>query len=356
LTIDIRNALYIPTIYLRNAELTAVKELPEAAKDLLCPIFCLKPWLNSNQLNTAMEKIESVFSSRKYFLDIDPWKDVGEIKRPADAQYQALIQNENGNYNWIKFFEDHPNASPCIIVNHGDLNSIINQIAEFTKAEKTFLVRLSRENGKSFDAIVDEVCLVDHSNFGFVIDVGWSRDLLALQGWANSLVKRIVSKRGDDIPIIITGSSFPDSFQKFEPGDSASLNERILFDLIKSQNNQAKLVYGDWASSRSPSEGGGGQIPPRIDLSTHMAWEIFRFDNDEGGFLTAAKKAKQSKAYPKHLQIWATYMIDATALGDPSGISSQFKSAAVRINLHLYQQLYFDQIEFPTNTDDDYTE
>lgn len=356
MTIDIRNASYIPTIYLRNAELTAVKELPDAAKDLLCPIFCLKPWLNANHLSSAMQKIESVFVGRKYFLDIDPWKDFSEIKRPAHSQFQELVKNENGNQNWVEFFENHPNASPCIIVNHGDLVSIKKQVDAFTVADKAFLVRLSKENGKSFDAIIDQVCLVDHSNFGFVIDVGWSGDLLAQQGWADSLVKRIVAKRGDGIPIIITGSSFPDSFQNFAPGSSAQLKERILFNLIKSQNNQAKLVYGDWASSRSPSEGGGGQIPPRIDLSTHLAWEIYRFDKDQGGFFAAAIRAKRSKDFPKHLQIWATYMIDATALGDANGIDSQFKAAAVRINMHLYQQLYFEQLDFPSSTDDDYLE
>lgn len=357
MSIDILNSSYIPTLYLRNAELMAVKELPDTAKDLLCPIFCLKPWKTAKLLKSSMDQIAAAFGDRRYFLDIDPFAKITEVKRKAQEEYLALIDIENGNQNWIAFFVQYPNAFPCLIANHGDVASVQNQISAFTDSEKTFLVRLNREIGQHFEEIVDAVCQTEHSNFGFVVDVGWSRDLLSQEGWANDLVRRIVSLRGGDIPIVITGSSFPDSFQKFSLGQSVQMKERNLFDNIKAKNNQARLIYGDWASSRSPTEGGGGNpIPPRIDLATASSWEIYRLSEDEGGFTEAAKEAISSKSFPKHLKIWATYMIEATALGDPNGILTQQRAAAVRINLHLYQQLYFDQSSFPLDTDDEYTE
>jgi hypothetical protein len=357
LAIDIRTTSYIPTIFLRNAELQAVAELPDGAKDLLTPIFCLKPWKIAKRLETAMDQIDKVFGDREYFLDIDPFDPVKELKRQAQEEFLELVDHSTDNQSWVEFFDKHPRAYPCIQVNHGEFSAIRNQIDGFTEREKTFLVRLDRENGGSFVEVIQEVCKTEHSNFGFVLDAGWSRDLLSRASWADGLVKQIVKLRGADVPITVTGSSFPDSFTGVELGVAFSIQERKLFQQLQQGNNQARLVYGDWASSRSPSEGGGGNpIPPRIDLATGSEWESFRCREEDGGFLEAAKAASISKNFPKGLHIWSTYMIEATALGDPNGIRSLPKATAVRINMHLYRQLNFANFDPAPDTDDEYPE
>jgi len=86
-------------------------------------------------------------------------------------------------------------------------------------------------------------------------------------------------------------------------------------------------------------------------------WEIFRFPDEDGGFPEAAKNAMKSGKYPTGLNIWGTYMIEATALTDPNGIGNSGKlAAAVRINLHLYNQLYFDGMSSAPDTDDEFGE
>lgn len=358
MAIDIRATSYVPTIFLRNAELQAVAELPDSAKDLLTPIFCLKPWKTAKLLEAAMAQIVKVFGDRDYFLDIDPFDPVKEVKRQAQEDFLELVDHSDDNQSWVDFFDKHPRAYPCIQVNHGELSAIRNQIDGFTAREKTFLVRLDRENGNRFTEVIQEVCRTDHSNFGFVLDAGWSRDLLSRTNWVDGLVKQIVALRGSDVPIAVTGSSFPDSFTGVDLGTTFPILERQLFKQIQQNNNQARLVYGDWASSRSPSEGGGGgnPIPPRIDLATGAEWESFRCREEDGGFLEAAEAASKSKNFPKSLHIWATYMIEATALGDPNGIRSLHKATAVRINMHLYRQLHYANFDPAPDTDDDYAE
>ncbi len=187
MSIDIRHANYVPTIFLRQAELLAVKELPEAAKDILCPIFCLKPWATAHKLDAAIDKIVDAYPNRQFFLDVDPFVSVEPIKREAQKQFLDLIDVKNGHENWIQFFNEHENAFPCLIANHGNAGAVEAQVQAFSEKEKPFLVRLNRENGKSFSEIIEVVCKVEHSNFAFVIDVGWNRDLLSLQGWADPL-------------------------------------------------------------------------------------------------------------------------------------------------------------------------
>ncbi|MGO4915695.1 beta family protein [Pseudogemmobacter sp. W21_MBD1_M6] len=358
MAIDIRATSYVPTLFLRNAELQAVAELPDSAKDLLTPIFCLKPWKTAKLLEAAMLKIKNVFGDRDYFLDIDPFEPVKEVKRKAQEDFLELVDHSDDNQSWVNFFDDHPHAHPCIQVNHGELAAIRNQIDGFNQREKPFLVRLDHENGRRFDQVIEEVCKTEHANFGFVLDAGWSRDLLSRTNWADGLVKQIVRLRGSDIPITVTGSSFPDSFAGVDLGTSFPILERRLFLQLQQANNQARLIYGDWASSRSPSEGGGGgnPIPPRIDLATGAEWESFRCREEDGGFKVAAEAAVNSKNFPKGLSIWGTYMIEATRIGDPNGISTLHKATATRINLHLYRQLYFDNFDPAPDTDDEYLE
>lgn len=333
----------------------AVAELDDTSKDLLSPIFCLKPWATANALSRSMEKIAEVYPNRPYFLDIDPFYDK-EAKRPSQHDFYELIDDEN-RQSWIEFFDDHPNAYPCLQVNNADTAAIQNQIDGFTAREKVFLVRLDYEHGSAFGDIIRTVCNVPHANFGFVLDAGWSRDLLSRTSWVDGLVKQIVDLRGDDIPIVVTGSSFPASFSNYSLGKAVEVAERILFSQLQVANNRARLVYGDWASSRSPSEGGGGAvIPPRIDLATEQSWEIFRSENGAPEFSDLAEEVMNSPSYPTGLAIWATYMIASTALGDPNGISTLRRATAVRINMHLYRQLNYGRFQPAPDTDDDYLE
>ena len=354
---------------MRNAELLAVSELPDATKDILTPIFCLKPWLRSKLLSNSISKIEAAFGEeRLYFLDIDPFYSVEEAKTQAQEEFIDLIDPNDGYSNWTSFFEEHPNAFPCLQVEHADADSVRAQTAAFTDMEKAFLVRLTHGGiGRNWSNIVDAVCETQHTNYGFVVDVEWGRDILSRTAWADGIVKRIVNLKGDSIPIILSGSSFPDSFAKAEPTASANVDERLVFNNLVANNNEARLIYGDWASSRSPTEGGGGgnEIPPRIDLSTQSSWEMFRYRRDDGGFRAAAKSAMKSPKYPKNLNIWATYVIAATALDDPPGangfkdpnkIKSLTRATAARINLHIYSQMHFDGYGPAPDTDDEYHE
>ncbi len=61
----------------------------------------------------------------------------------------------------------------------------------------------------------------------------------------------------------------------------------------------------------------------------------------------------KSDYWIKDLKAWGQQMIEKTAEGNKYGINSAQKATAVRINLHLYQQIhYFEEIsELDTEED-----
>lgn len=367
MAINLFEARYIPTIFLRNSELKAVKELPDSTKDNLTPIFCLKPWSVTPHLGQAVQKIAATFGEdRMFFIDIDPFYKVEEVKRVAQQEFLELIEHEDKAQNWIDFLKDHPNACPCIQVNNASVDDVIKQIEAFTYMDRPFLVRLQHGGGAghNWSAVVDAVCQTDHANFGFVVDMEWSLDQISRIAWADPIIKRIVALRGDSIPICVNGSSFPNSFTGFDSGDGVSIQERLAFKNLVATNNQARLIYGDWASSRPPGEPipMKNEIPPRIDLPTGQGWEFYRIRKDEGGFKEAARLAMQSSSYPHDLDIWATYTIASTAQAEAGDeindaiIKSGSRAAAARINLHLYRQQFFDDYDPAPDTDDDFVE
>ncbi len=367
MAINLFEAKYIPTIFLRQSELKAVEHLPEYTKDQLTPIFCLKPWATTKYLKQSISKIEKVFGEdRRYFLDIDPFYEVETVKRPAQEEFNDLIEGEGKVQNWIDFLEEHQNASPCIQLYPEAFGALSQQIEAFTGMDRPFLVRLNHGGGAGhnwFD-VIDVVCETDHSNFGFVIDLEWSNDLLSRIEWADRLVKRVVDRRGDGVPICVNGSSFPNSFTGVESGDTAPIVERLAFNNLVSANNRARMIYGDWASSRPPGESIPikHEIPPRIDLPDNKDWSLFRVRGEDGGFREAAKQAMDSPTYPHGLDIWGTYLIASTAESvsqdkkDPSIITYQRMAAAARINIHLYKQQFFDQVDPAPDTDDEFPE
>lgn len=356
MAIDLTRCSYIPTIFLRNAELRALRELPNSDKDDLAPIFALKPWLTSKELMRSIEKIQESFGERDFFLDLDPFYRPNEIKRPAQDQFLELLDSSESYSNWMDFVEEHDRVQPCLRLEDADNRNIREQIESFTGLERTFLARIIFDHTPRPHEVVDSVCETEHGNFGFVLDVGWGSDILSREAWASGLVGRISDLR-PEIPIVVSGSSFPSSFTGYEIGEPVHLDERTLYRSLSRRHNAASLIYGDWASSRKPSEQRGGAAPtPRIDLPDREAWRIFRIAEDNGGYVAAAREVLQSDSWNNDLDVWGTYMIRATAQREPFSINAPPYATAARINIHLHYQLRYNDPIRLIETEDEYQE
>ena len=70
----------------------------------------------------------------------------------------------------------------------------------------------------------------------------------------------------------------------------------------------------------------------------------------------AAIEVMNSEYWDAELRLWGTQMIEKTSLGDQYGITSANRATAVRINLHLYQQLHYFDVLKSLDTEEDWVD
>ena len=62
------------------------------------------------------------------------------------------------------------------------------------------------------------------------------------------------------------------------------------------------------------------------------------------------------EVWDPELRLWGTQMIERTSLGDLDAIISPARSTAVRINIHLHQQLFYGEPGSLHATDEDWVD
>ncbi|WP_432807239.1 beta family protein [Leclercia adecarboxylata] len=84
------------------------------------------------------------------------------------------------------------------------------------------------------------------------------------------------------------------------------------------------------------------------------------FHNDatekEALYKAAACEMINTDYWNGNLHLWGTQMIEKTCLGDPYGITSANRATAVRINLHLYQQLHYNDSLEDLDTEEEWVD
>jgi hypothetical protein len=145
----------------------------------------------------------------------------------------------------------------------------------------------------------------------------------------------------------VSGTSFPYSFGRSYKGE-IPIYERLIFNHVANDCPEVNLVYSDRGSSRELSlSGGGGIPPPRIDYALKNDWRFIRKEFSDGEdskeqlYKEAAIEIMKSDYWIDNLPAWGRQMIEKTSLGDIFGITSAHRATAVRINIHLYQQLHY---------------
>lgn len=327
---------YVPTIFMRPAELTALEHLSETDKDKIIPIVLLKPWGNSSTIEKAVEKIEQVYSDRSYFLECDHYYDLNKSSAAAQ-QFYDLVDEETNHDAWWELVGNYQNAIPSVPLRN-DAAAMKSNLARANDFGRGFLIRVRKLSGQLMPPLLEALHDIDHNEYVISLDVGWGRDILSSELWADGWIRGITAEF-PDARIVVSGSSFPRSFTQYGiQGEEAAL-ERVLFASLLRKHNLAKLIYGDWASSRSPVDSGGGVIIPRIDVPQTRSWFIFRAKDEFGNYKDTAEKSLASGRWAYDPDVWGKYVINNTAQGAGYVIDSAKKSTEVRINIHLHEQI-----------------
>lgn len=351
---DLSEEAYIPQLSLRPAEMQALEELPEKVKDNLLPFFSLSSWVSARTLESSLNRLEDAYGSRSYFINVCDAEYI-EKRRDVHDELDELRVSANGYRAWCDFVEEHSNFIPAVQLEEPD--QFVRQTERLYGLGRGLLIPikegafpLSRNLAQRTAQITNQgrdVC--------FFLDFGKAaNDILTKQMTTTAIVDSIFAA-APRCHVAISASSFPDSFVNVATQD---IYERRLFDGVKAAAAVKRLIYSDRGSARIERRGGGsGIIPPRIDYAERAQWSFYRADDPGDKFKDyqkQAKRAMKSSAWDPNLRLWGTQMIERTALGDKTAISSQQKATAVRINLHLHRQLFYNRPGDAYDTDEEW--
>lgn len=348
---------YCPTLHARVAEIKALAQLPSATKDRMFPLIIGRPWPNSKHLIRTWEKISEALGNRRFALDLDRTKRNSGGKHAAAAEFDALFSNKDGFAKYYEQIASIPEAMPVLRIDGGEATQLDAQARHIEALDRGVIVRIEHGVVTNPISLVDEA-LARFQDVSFFVDAGWSSDILGREFWASGIVERVAGER-PETEIVVTGSSFPMSFADIGDRGINIVEERRLYGNLVRRHNSAALIYGDWGSTRPPSDPVPMRNIPRIDLPTQSQWISFRRDReleDDEDYTDIAQRVVSDADWPGDLDIWGTYTIEWTANGEPGAIRSPATAAAARINIHLHRQAYFGTNDVVTDGDEPFTD
>lgn len=369
--LDINDASYIPVLCVRPAEVNAIRELPERDKDAMLPAIQLRPWMGARELSSALQKVQEVFGEgRQWIANIDSTYSFPEPKydeetgrlippRQAITDFIALQSADNGFQNWCEFIEENPNLIPCLQLT--DISQFEPQLERLAILNRGLVLHFNSLSKELSDAQLSALQIAAGNNQILIIidfeDIKSVHNLNALiVDWIapiNRLATAIPSCR-----IAISSTSFPSSFN--DGILSKPIQERLLYSIAleTARQNNWDIVYSDRGSTRvnHKQDGGPTKRYARIDYPTVDTWYFFRDEDDGTDYRRVSQRCMKADCWNADLHVWGTQMIERTAQGDEFAITSPPVATAVRINIHLHNQLYFDEPEGLLDTDDDWVD
>jgi Beta protein len=332
---------YVPFLHLRMAEMRGLRELPHVSKRNLLPIIRIRPWLTSKSLDRAFDIAREAVGSSRYGLDLDRFKLDASDTRPAYREFSELFDQEGGYLNYYRKVQEDDEIIPVVRAErNGTIEQIDVQLDHIESIGRGAFVRIEVESSANYLEFVERASARRAENLVFFFDCGWDPGVLGQAarcvGLVNSLLDITVSYE-----IVVSGSSFPDSFTGVGEQSDLPIYERALFQEVRRQVNRGELFYGDWGSTRKPREPTPALNTPRIDMASTSHWPVWRSVDGET-YREVAQRVIADPQWDNDPDLWGEYLIQSTAEGVDPMIKSLTTAAAVRINLHLSMQANFD--------------
>jgi len=333
---------YYPTLCIRRAEMKAMENLPPSEKAKMFPVVLLAPWLNSREFTNTFEIISKSIGDFPLIVDVDRYFR-SESETPSRKFFNELIDPKKGPKAWVDLIASHENYIPCLLMEGISTDDINFQIEEFRKIGRGYVIRVELQRMPDFDRVFKIIENRSGDDILLIIDYGYASDSVELEQKLSSVIDKSVSI-SPDVPFLISGSNFPNSFGQYDNFAEAELIEsRQIYIRLFAKYGNYKFYYGDWASTKPRKYDGGGTPVPRIDFPTSTQWIIARSKEEEWDFRKAAEKITRLPEWNNRPMVWGSGIIEKAASGLPGGVSTGPQAIAARVNIHLYLQSNFGQ-------------
>ncbi|OCH53648.1 protein beta [Vibrio sp. ZF57] len=352
---------YLPILALSTGEMSALEQLPDKDKNLLLPIFPLKGWVGSKTLGKTISRIELSIGSRPWIADIDSdfvfknskYLADPEGQRPVFKEVHKLLDPKNGYDNWVQYIKELDDTVIPTLQTY-NLEHLEQQIRSLSALNRGLVVRLKikKDGADKINTIVRTLNASKIKNLLILLDFEDIKRSDVLQSEQYGMLVSRLSKLLPNAIFSTSASSFPSSFSGSYRGE-LPIYERQLHTAVCKYCEGIRVIYSDRGSARANKTNGGGGLPPaRIDYPLRNDWRYVRKEFQDSSNVTelekhtlykeAAKEVVGSDYWNPNLRLWGVQMIEKTVeLRDKYCITSANRATAVRINIHLYQQLHY---------------
>ncbi len=352
--------------------MTALEELPDKAKDIMLPVIPLRGWVGSYNLENSIDRVRDALEDRYWVADIDS-SFLSNIKldkdgnpRPVFEEISSLLDSKDGFKNWYDFLcaERHSNLIPVIQLS--DMSQLGAQIERLNSLNRgvVALFNIADIEAGRHKVVLSKMSELQVTNAFIIFDYGQvDREVLTFAAAISTMISEAYSIFPAPV-FSLSCSSFPSSFSSYNRG-SNSIYERQLYNTVDSACPDITMIYSDRAGARAKRLGGGGGVPyPRIDYPYANEWFFIlgRFEdykNPKEGereelYQEIAQQIMREDYWQPDLHVWGTQVIELTSKQDKYGITSAMRATAVRLNIHMHQQLYYNDVEGLLDTDEDW--
>lgn len=318
----------------------ALENLPSATKNIVVPLVRVRPWLGSKSLVRAGERVQKAIGDRLFGFDLDASKKGGGTG-DAHIEFLKLFDDNEGWKNYYEHISQFPSAVP--VLRSKTVVQLRQEIKRVEECERGLFVRVELGAHSGVTSLASELVGAGVENVVFVLDCGWHGHLLPYQAQCVSLLRSIVDI-APNAEFVVAGGDFPQD--GFDKGVHFTIDgeERALVDAVQREINEAKIVFGDWASARPPRvDSEIRRNRPRVDMPIRSGWECWRRATPGKSYQDICSAAAKSRGLEDSSDLWGNQMIIGTATSKGvAQIRSPNVAAAVRINLHMIMQAHFD--------------
>ena len=230
--------------------------------------------------NQPLSWLAVLFGTRRFAVDLDRTRQHSDSEKPVAAEFDKLFQSENGFANYYDAISEIAQAIPVLRIVGGSARHFEEQAENIEELDRGVVVRIEYGEVSNPLALVDQV-LARFEDVSLFVATGWSREILGREIWASNIIER-VTRNHPETELVVSGSSFPDTFTNIEERGVIRMDERSLYNNLVRRHNAATLIYGDWGSTRPPSDPVPMRNIPRIDLPASRQWISFRRDSELG--------------------------------------------------------------------------
>lgn len=354
----LENKSYVPTLAIRASEMNALEFLPGKTKERMTPCILLAPWANSSTLQKSIDRVEKAFRGHHYFLDIDRDYEFTNFESGPQQELQALLNPVDAFANWCRFVAEHDWVLPCVQTRGQSEGEIRLQISRFQDVGRSYCMRIFMDRiPHNIDEVIAAFAASGAADYAIILEGGWTRDPLSLAAWFEGVVSGPLQAIDATVPIILSCTSIPKMFTNFDGGVTrVPFTNRQLIAQVARHTNRARVIYGDWGSTRPREPGSFANRPlDRVDYPTNTSWSIARNKAENWDFSLAARAIVSSPEWNGNLGIWGEELIRNTAINPLIGIDTPQKNVAARVNIHLHRQAFFGAGELAgMNLDEDW--